>query len=340
MRAAAQLISYEVAQGLSLVGVVMMVGSLSLVDIVKWQETHIWMVVPQFVGFLIFMVAGFAETNRAPFDLAEADAELVGGYNTEYGGGRFAAFFAAEYLNVVVVSALIVTLFFGGWDVPFWDQPNWIEPIVVIVKMLRLRLLLHLGPRDAPAPALRPADVVRLEDPAAAGDAQCPCDRDPRGGARLMPYDPGDVVEVHPRAARQARRRAPTAPSRRRCKGLKMTFGRMRRGPDDDQLPRGEDAGLPALPRAPQAPPLRGHGAGEVRRLLAVRGGLPGGLHPRGGGREHAGEPRQRRRALRRGVRDQPVALHLLRLLRDRVPVRRDHAWATTTRWRTTTGPT
>jgi NADH-quinone oxidoreductase subunit H len=136
MRAAAQLISYEVAQGLSLIGVIMMVGSLSLVDIVQWQETHFWMVGPQLVGFLIFMVAGFAETNRAPFDLAEADAELVGGYNTEYGGGRFAAFFAAEYLNVVVVSALLATLFWGGWDIPFWDQPNWIEPIVVIVKTL------------------------------------------------------------------------------------------------------------------------------------------------------------------------------------------------------------
>jgi len=136
MRAAAQLISYEVAQGLSLVGIVMMVGSLSLTKIVAWQEDHIWMVFPQIVGFLIFMVAGFAETNRAPFDLAEADAELVGGYNTEYGGGRFAAFFAAEYLNVVVVSALMATLFWGGWDVPFWDQPNWIEPFVVIFKIL------------------------------------------------------------------------------------------------------------------------------------------------------------------------------------------------------------
>ena len=135
MRAAAQLISYEVAQGLSLVGVVMMVGSLSLVDMVQWQETNFWMIGPQFVGFIIFMVAGFAETNRAPFDLPEADAELVGGYNTEYGGGRFAAFFAAEYLNMVVVSGLIVTIFLGGWDVPFWDQPNWIEPIVVILKM-------------------------------------------------------------------------------------------------------------------------------------------------------------------------------------------------------------
>ena len=185
MRAAAQLISYEVAQGLSLVGVIMMVGSLSLVDIVHWQEQNFWMFGPQLVGFLIFMVAGFAETNRAPFDLAEADAELVGGFNTEYGGGRFAAFFAAEYLNVVVVSALIATLFFGGWDIPFWDQPNWIEPIVVIVKMLFFVFCVHLGAGHAAAPALRPAHVLRLEDPPAAGHAQCPCHCSPRGGARL-----------------------------------------------------------------------------------------------------------------------------------------------------------
>jgi NADH-quinone oxidoreductase subunit H len=137
MRAAAQLISYEVAQGLSIVGVVMMVGSLSLTDIVNWQGRHIAMFIPQIVGFLIFMVAGFAETNRAPFDLAEADAELIGGYNTEYGGGRFAAFFAAEYLNVVVVCGIAVTIFFGGWNLPFGiDPPHWVDPIVVIVKML------------------------------------------------------------------------------------------------------------------------------------------------------------------------------------------------------------
>jgi NADH-quinone oxidoreductase subunit H len=135
MRAAAQLISYEVAQGLSIIGVVMMTGSLSMTKIVEYQEHHLWFVIPQFVGFLIFMVAGFAETNRAPFDLAEADAELVGGYNTEYGGGRFAAFFAAEYLNMVVVSGLITTLFLGGWDIPFVNQPHWVDPIVVIVKM-------------------------------------------------------------------------------------------------------------------------------------------------------------------------------------------------------------
>src|SRR3954465_9927802 len=116
MRAAAQLISYEVAQGLSIVGIVMMTGTLSLTEIVHYQGDHLWFVIPQFVGFIVFLIAGFAETNRPPFDLAEADAELVGGYFPEYGSGRYAAFFAAEYLNVVVVSALISTLFFGGWQ--------------------------------------------------------------------------------------------------------------------------------------------------------------------------------------------------------------------------------
>jgi len=136
MRAAAQLISYEVSQGLAIIGVVMQAGSLSLTEIVGWQEDNVWFIVPQLVGFLIFLVAAFAETNRPPFDLAEADAELVGGYNTEYGGGRFAAYFAAEYLNVLVVSGLTVTLFLGGWNIPFVDPPTWVDPIVVIVKIV------------------------------------------------------------------------------------------------------------------------------------------------------------------------------------------------------------
>jgi NADH-quinone oxidoreductase subunit H len=139
MRAAAQLISYEVAQGLSLVGVIMMAGSLSLTQIVEAQGDNLWYFIPQFVGFVIFLVAGFAETNRPPFDLPEADAELVGGYNTEYGGGRFASFFAAEYLNIVVVSAITSTLFLGGWLLPFGiDPPTWVDPFVVLAKTLAL----------------------------------------------------------------------------------------------------------------------------------------------------------------------------------------------------------
>jgi NADH-quinone oxidoreductase subunit H len=137
MRGAAQLISYEVAQGLALVGVIMMAGSLSLTEIVE-SQSHLPYVIPQFVGFIIFLVAGFAETNRPPFDLPEADAELVGGYNTEYGGGRFAAYFAAEYLNIIVVSAITATLFLGGWQLPWVDPPTWVDPFVVLAKTLIL----------------------------------------------------------------------------------------------------------------------------------------------------------------------------------------------------------
>jgi NADH-quinone oxidoreductase subunit H len=135
MRAAAQLISYEVSQGLALVGVVMTAQSLSLVDIVQGQA-GLWYIVPQFVGFLIFLVAGFAETNRPPFDLVEADAELVQGYMTEYGGGRFASYYFAEYLNVLVVSGIVTTVFLGGWLLPFGlDPPHWVDPFVVLAKM-------------------------------------------------------------------------------------------------------------------------------------------------------------------------------------------------------------
>jgi NADH-quinone oxidoreductase subunit H len=135
MRAAAQLISYEVSQGLALVGVVMTAGTLSLTGIVNAQA-GMWYFVPQLAGFLIFFTASFAETNRAPFDLTEADAELVGGYNTEYGGGRFASYYFAEYLNVVVVSGIVTTVFFGGWLLPFGiHPPGWVDPFVVLAKM-------------------------------------------------------------------------------------------------------------------------------------------------------------------------------------------------------------
>jgi NADH-quinone oxidoreductase subunit H len=135
MRAAAQLISYEVSQGLALVGVLFTAQTLSLTGIVHAQA-GLWYFIPQFAGFLIFLVAGFAETNRAPFDLTEADSELVGGYNTEYGGGRFASYYFAEYLNVLVVSGITTTVFLGGWLLPFGlHPPGWVDPFVVLVKM-------------------------------------------------------------------------------------------------------------------------------------------------------------------------------------------------------------
>ena len=135
MRSAAQLISYEVSQGLALVGVIMTAGTLSLTEIVHHQE-GMWFVVPQLVGFLVFLVAGFAETNRAPFDLPEADAELVQGYMTEYGGTKMVAFLFAEYLNMLTVSLMATTFFFGGWLLPFGlDPPTWVDPFVVLGKM-------------------------------------------------------------------------------------------------------------------------------------------------------------------------------------------------------------
>jgi NADH-quinone oxidoreductase subunit H len=141
MRGAAQLISYEVSQGLALLGVIFTAQTLSLTGIVRAQA-GMWYIVPQFVGFLIFLVAGFAETNRAPFDLTEADAELVGGYNTEFGGGRFASYYFAEYLNVLVVAGVVTTVFLGGWLLPFGiDPPGWVDPIVVLFKMSLITFL-------------------------------------------------------------------------------------------------------------------------------------------------------------------------------------------------------
>jgi NADH-quinone oxidoreductase subunit H len=131
MRGAAQLISYEVSMGLALLGVIMMGGSLSLVSIVHAQG-QIWFIVPQLVGFVIFMLAGFAETNRTPFDMPEADAELVQGFMTEYGGMRFGSFLMVEYLEVIVVCGVAVAMFLGGWMGP---GPSFLDPIWMLAKM-------------------------------------------------------------------------------------------------------------------------------------------------------------------------------------------------------------
>jgi NADH-quinone oxidoreductase subunit H len=119
MRTCAQLVSYEVALSLSVLGVVLMGQSLNLSAIVAKQGATIWFFIPQFVGLLCFVFAGIAETSRAPFDLPEADTELVAGYHTEYGGMRWGLFQTAEYINLITLSALAVTLFFGGWHGPY-----------------------------------------------------------------------------------------------------------------------------------------------------------------------------------------------------------------------------
>ena len=125
IRSSAQMISYEISMGLSVIPVLLIVGNLNLGEIIGWQTAHGWLIVYAPVAFIIFLVASFAETNRLPFDLPEAETELVGGYHTEYGSMKFALFFLGEYSNMVASSGMMVTLFFGGWTLPFWgfDQP-------------------------------------------------------------------------------------------------------------------------------------------------------------------------------------------------------------------------
>jgi NADH-quinone oxidoreductase subunit H len=139
LRSSAQLISYEIPLGMSILGMVLIAGSLDLNEIVNWQDRRgLWGVIVQPVGFLLFLISAFAETNRLPFDLPEAEQELVGGYHTEYSAMKFGMFFLAEYLHVITVSYLTVLLFFGGWDVPFLlsqDQAGWIW---ALVKMMAL----------------------------------------------------------------------------------------------------------------------------------------------------------------------------------------------------------
>jgi len=122
LRSSAQMISYELSMGLSVVAVIMVAGSLRLDRIVELQDGFYWNFWRMPIGFITFVVASFAETNRLPFDLPEAEPELVGGYHTEYSGMKFGTFFLAEYANMITSSALIVTLFLGGWQVPYLQQ--------------------------------------------------------------------------------------------------------------------------------------------------------------------------------------------------------------------------
>ena len=133
MRTCAQLVSYEVALALTVLGVILMAGSLSLVDIVHAQDRDVWYIAPQLIGFLTFFIAGIAETNRAPFDLPEAEQELVAGYHTEYSGMRWGLFQMAEYINMLTLSALAVTLFLGGWLGP--GDTDWLGPLWFLLKL-------------------------------------------------------------------------------------------------------------------------------------------------------------------------------------------------------------
>jgi NADH-quinone oxidoreductase subunit H len=136
IRASAQLISYELALTLSVLAVLLPVNSFRLSDIVAYQQAHVWNFIPQILGFFVFLVASFAETNRLPFDLPEAESELIAGFHTEYSAMRFAAFFQAEYTNMAALAALGVTLFFGGWSLPGVHIGGWLGAIVGLVTLV------------------------------------------------------------------------------------------------------------------------------------------------------------------------------------------------------------
>jgi NADH-quinone oxidoreductase subunit H len=124
LRAAAQMLSYEVFMGLSIMGTVLLTGSFNLSDIVHAQR-KLWFVIPQFLGFLLFLIAGIAETRRLPFDLPEAESELVAGFHSEYSGMKFGMFFVGEYMGITLISAMVTVLFFGGWLGPWLPPYIW-----------------------------------------------------------------------------------------------------------------------------------------------------------------------------------------------------------------------
>ena len=138
MRTCAQLVSYEVSLALSVLGVVLMAQSLNLVDVVQKQQSTLWFFIPQIVGLAVFLIGGTAETSRAPFDLPEADTELVAGYHTEYSGMRWGLFQAAEYINMITLSGLCVTLFFGGYHFPWVPWLDKFGPIWFVLKLFTL----------------------------------------------------------------------------------------------------------------------------------------------------------------------------------------------------------
>lgn len=147
VRAASQMISYEVFMGLSLMGVVMLAGSFNMRDIVMAQQGR-WFFIPQFLGFVIFFIAGIAETRRLPFDIPEAESELVAGYHSEYSGMKFGMFFVGEYLGITLISAITTTLFFGGWL-----GPGFLPPICwFLVKMFSFILFFILLRASLPRP--------------------------------------------------------------------------------------------------------------------------------------------------------------------------------------------
>ena len=204
--------------------------SLNLVDIVDKQQATVWFFLPQFVGLCVFLLGGIAETSRPPFDLPEADTELVAGYHTEYSGMRWGLFQTAEYINMIVLSALAVTLFFDGWHFPWVHSLDTLGPIWFLAEARDPRHRLHLAARLAAAASLRPADALRLEGAAAGRDAE-----------RVRHGPPGGV-------GHDARSGSG------HLQGLRRDAEAGVQEADHTAVPGVQAAGVPALPRPPPPP--------------------------------------------------------------------------------------
>jgi NADH-quinone oxidoreductase subunit H len=146
LRASAQMVSYEVALGMSLVPVLLLAGNATFGGVIAAQQQGLWFVMPLLLSFFVFLVAGFAETNRLPFDMPEAESELIAGYHTEYSAMKFSMFFIAEYANMVTIAAMVATLFFGGWDIPFtrWDEGGGVAQLAATAAVMFLKTFFFL----------------------------------------------------------------------------------------------------------------------------------------------------------------------------------------------------
>ena len=243
MRTCAQLVSYEVSLSLSVLGVILLGHSLNLSEIVNKQIDSMWYVGPQFVGFVVFFLAAVAETARAPFDLPEADSELVAGYHTEYSGMRWGLFQMAEYVNMIALSALGITLFFGGWEGP-WAP---LGPLWFLIK-LAIAIGLFIWIR-ATVPRLRYDQLMRF------------------GWKILLP-----VATLNARDHRPRRRLDELdAAADRHPQGLRGDVPPAVQQADHRAVPGVRAAGLPALPRAAPAAPARRTGSRSASAARCAR---------------------------------------------------------------------
>ena len=152
LRASAQTVSYEVFMGLALMGVVAQAGTFNMREIVEYQQNNMWFIIPQFIGFCTFFVAGVAVTHRHPFDQPEAEQEIADGYHIEYAGMKWGMFFVGEYIGIVLVSALLTTLFFGGWHGPFLDVAPWLAFFWFAIKTAFFIMIFVLLRASIPRP--------------------------------------------------------------------------------------------------------------------------------------------------------------------------------------------